>query len=45
MFYDFKKLFSGVGAYFPDSLASVEKDAYFRGALTFEGALPFETLR
>jgi hypothetical protein len=44
MFYNIKKFFRGWGegsyfrggAYFPDSLASVEKGAYFRGALTFE---------
>ena len=46
MFYNFKKLFSGVGsayfrgvAYFPDSLASVEKGAYFRGALILSRGL------
>ena len=33
------------GAYFRDSLTSVEKGAYFRGALTFEGELTFATLR
>ncbi len=33
------------GAYFLDSLASVQKGGYFRGALTFDGALTFETLR
>ena len=48
MFYKFKETFFVYfrgGAYFPDFLASLEKGAYFRGELTFEGALTFETLR
>ena len=31
-----RRAYFRVGAYFSDSLASVEKGAYFRGVLTFE---------
>ena len=44
MFYNFTKLFSGVGGGARDFIASVEKGTYFQGALTFEGALTFLTL-